>query len=776
MNKIQDLNFPTNSTVEFTDTRLPTVIFDLENPGQVAVQNVLEGVSHLIPTALNVVEIINYDVANLNYVVDLTNCPGALVTWDAVPVHINIDDSIPNVYIVSGFKSHLDWDLIKLGRITTPSGYSGTFEYTVKFDYFDKTQGNSKQYTVLTIVQNVETLTQPLDFIFNVSSFQNLTAFAQIQETTVTTPTYTVTITPNNIASVTTLSSNGTGGTSTFNNTTKVLTIVGTKLQVNTHLTSIQIGTTAIEADFLLIYTASNNLTPETDTKFQTMRCNSINFLANPVSQTLFYTEDTARILADLPVVRDLAFDGSGTYTYTIYPSTTSAISTLSSTGTGGSSSFNNTTKVLTITGTRAQVNSHLLNVNFTPAIDYAENFLMYYTVITPRGGTSTATKFQNMFIGSNDTEIINMNLSRGYIANNHNFIFFNSTPVITDLDPSNPSYTITFSINSSFGLFSLGRNNNPSTTLSLTGNKDYLNSVFSQIVFYPVKGSFSTASFTYQQRKNGQLQVTQTVSLIGSNATWSGNNTIYTFSTSGSWIPTFEEVRFGGFADVVVVGGGGGGAYGGGAGGYVQTANNITISQTNYPIVVGQGGLAASTFRPSSGSYSYIGGTGGTSSGLGVAAAGGPGGRRIFTQPNTWDLSGGSNTNSSRSGGTGFITPPQTYVQNFQTRNFVGGGGGSSQFANGISASANISNSNITYGNGGTAGNTFIGLVGGGGGGARLRWSQDTIPYDYIDNGRGPQGDGWGGGGGGAYGSFGSTFASPSNGSGGAVGIRVHS
>jgi hypothetical protein len=577
-----------------------------------------------------------------------------------------VETYVDDIYTISGFKSRADWELIKESPVTLPFGFVGQFEYSVKFDYLNETVEDSKQYSVFVSVENVETLSQPLDYIFNISSTANITTFPLIQEILQVEPTYTVTITPSSIPNINTFSSAGSlGGTSNLNSSTKVLTLVGTKAQVNAHLSLLQLGTTALESDFTLTYTVSNNLSAETDTKVQILRCSSINFLGNPVSVTLFYNEDTLRVLADLPIVRDLAFDGSGTYTYTIFPNTTSAVSTLSSIGAGGSSSFNNSTKTLTITGTRAQINSHLLNVSFTPAVDYALNFVMNYRVVTPRGASATATKFQNLFIGSNDTEITNMNVNRNYSSNQHNFIFANNTPFISDLDTTNPNYSATLTVSGSIGGFSFARNQVPQTTISWSGTKAQVNAVFAGIVLYPLKGVSASGTFTYTQRKNGVVQVTQTVTLTGSVGVFEVSSYVWGPVSVGnfSWTPTFEEVRFVGVARILIVGGGGGGGLGGGGGGAVRLLQNYAITQKAYAITVGAGG-AAGNFDSTLGPYgNYRDGTaGGYSAFDGNIAVGGGGGGKAGGEGGGHEGGTGTGGNSAfnstnRSGGAGYIS-----------------------------------------------------------------------------------------------------------------------
>jgi hypothetical protein len=55
--------------------------------------------------------------------------------------------------------------------------------------------------------------------------------------------------------------------------------------------------------------------------------------------------------------------------------------------------SFNNSTKVLTLQGPKSQVNDMVDTISFTPATGYASDFLLTYTVTTPTGYTDTRSQ-----------------------------------------------------------------------------------------------------------------------------------------------------------------------------------------------------------------------------------------------------------------------------------------------------------------------------------------------------------------------------------------------
>ena len=208
-----------------------------------------------------------------------------------------------------------------------------------------------------------------------------------------------------------------------------------------------------------------------------------------------------------------------------------------------------------------------------------------------------------------------------------------------------------------------------------------------------------------------------------GGTITTSGNDTIHTFNSSGTFtIPNNRNVEF-----LIVAGGGGGGRRhgGGGGGGGVLYVSSSSVQAGSYPIVVGNGGQ------------------GGTSSNN-------PGNNGQNSSFNSFVAYGGGGGGNSLKGGDGGS----------------GGGGGYTVSTAGSGTSG--------QGNNGGAGNTPSGYHGGGGGGAGAVGSQSST--DRGGNG----GDGvaysisgssmyyGGGGGGGTYYAYGSSNSSGGNGGGG--------
>lgn len=133
-----------------------------------------------------------------------------------------------------------------------------------------------------------------------------------------------------------------------------------------------------------------------------------------------------------------------------------------------------------------------------------------------------------------------------------------------------------------------------------------------------------------------------------GGTITTAGGYTVHTFTSSGTFVPTYT-----GPVDVLLVAGGGGGAAGigggGGAGGLIYNQGVIVSGGSNYPVIIGPGGGGG---PPGHGPD----GTAGTPTiAFGITATGGGGGGGYYAthqNPNTIGGSGGGGPGYGTAGG----------------------------------------------------------------------------------------------------------------------------
>lgn len=670
MNSLTELNgFVNGFTLPFTDERLPNVLFDRALPTN-QTQNVDRGFTVSASVGYDITEILNPALSNPVYNIDVSALPGATVSYASLPPGVSVLNPSAGVYIVTGFQDKEQWDLIKSPTIDFSDDFFGSFTYTSTITYFSYYTGpTTHTWTTAVTVNNILFWTNTSQFIYSLSGVSDIVGEPNLGNLDTAYPgaTWTVTVTPSVTNSINTFTTTGTGGTFSVNGSTKVVTISGTRAQVNSRLQGLQIDANGLAIDFVLTYFASNNVNAVTDTRTQTMLSQGLAVLGVVSQPTIYYTEDTAFTITGAPQVTDTIYDGTGTYTYTITPSDVAAISTATIGGSGGTASFNNSTKIITITGIRSQVNGRLNAITITPTVDYAQNFNLQYTCVTPRA--DTANKIQVAAIGSNDTEVTNMNISRNYTANNSTNIFSTNIPFISDFDASNPTYTVIF--NCPNGQWSGPNSINPYvegplvSSLSITGTKTFINARFQFIKFYPTANFSTNTTFTYTQIKNGVTQVNQSVALIGA----AGTHQFRTvdFINSQTWTPTNADLMYGKIDSMLLVGGGGGGAVGGGGGGEVKyIVADFTLQNTSYNIVVGGGGIAGNSATDA--------GNGGNTTAFGYTARGGGGG---FRWNNNGYGNGGYSFNLNGVQISGGIGTSHIYLGKTQISG--GGGAGSS-------------------------------------------------------------------------------------------------
>jgi len=630
VNSLQELNgYNTSSTLPYTDLRTADVIFDRTTADNQTI-TVNEGATFPASVGIEIIDVAVASVSNPRYTIDVSSLPGTIVSWPTIPSGCYVTNPYPGVYEISGIETADIWDQVKSPDIILaegiPFGYFGTWAYTSNIEYYNATLGNlSKNWTVTVTVLDVLVLTNPLELSYATNGNTNITNPPQIIDVDISYPTTTWTITavPSDTSSISSFSSTYSGGgTFTYVSATKRFTIVGTRAQVNSHLNALRITSNSVTNDFILSYLLTNNTDSNTDTKTQTFKNTDIEFLSNISTPTFYYTEDaTSTTVTGAPTITDTSFAGTDTYTLTITPSNTNAYSTMSSTGSGGTSSFNGTSKVLTITGTRTQVNSHLPNISFVLTSDFATTFNLSYGLSVR---SSSANKIQQFVCGSTDNEITNMNINRNYISNNENSLFTTDTPVITDFD-STGADTYTISFDCSFGDWGTS-SSSYSNPYSYSGTRAQCNAHFATIKFYPDASVSSNGTFTYTQLKNGVTQVTQSVGLFGSvGPGYSASRTIE-FLVTQTWTPSILDAKYGKISEITLVGGGGGGSAGGGGGGQVKYLTpSYLLENLTYTITIGSGGAAGNSNFASSGGAP--GTNGGNTTAFGYTALGGGGG-----------------------------------------------------------------------------------------------------------------------------------------------------
>jgi surface protein len=304
MKSLIELNGYSDIEIEYTDARTAGVLFDRPNAIDVSLL-INENQTHTLPTGIEINDIVDYLVAQVYVELDFsellaeTSDPVQISTA-GFPAHMSLSSSA-NIYTIGPLQSVSDWLTVKSAAIQLPFGYSGEFDYTATIRYFtdEEETEESVTWTVATTVIPIEYLSDTTPFVYVPNTTVNANLVSIIADTEVFNPLWTLTITPGNTAPINTIATTGTGGTFSFNATTKVATIVCNKTQVNNRLAGLQITFNKANPNFNFTFKLENNINSDFDLQIQVMRSRD---LVSDMSVTA-----TASAIGVFPIYFDVA-------------------------------------------------------------------------------------------------------------------------------------------------------------------------------------------------------------------------------------------------------------------------------------------------------------------------------------------------------------------------------------------------------------------------------------------------------------------------------------
>ena len=198
---------------------------------------------------------------------------------------------------------------------------------------------------------------------------------------------------------------------------------------------------------------------------------------------------------------------------------------------------------------------------------------------------------------------VTNTGLLRTYVANKENQPFLTNTPQITD--PRSGTYSVVLTAtNAQFGTTTASS----SSTLTLTGSKETINSQIANLYFYPDWNVLSNLSITWTQKYSGTTYATRTIPI-----NYGSNNTDikrYTYTTvgSGTFTPNFIEKKYYQLTMLLIGGGGNANQYQGGNAGKLVSRTDVT-PLNSYAFSVGNR-LQSTVYTYTGGSIPAAGGT----------------------------------------------------------------------------------------------------------------------------------------------------------------------
>ena len=248
--------------------------------------------------------------------------------------------------------------------------------------------------------------------------------------------------------------------------------------------------------------------------------------------------------------------------------------------------------------------------------------------------------------------------------------------------------------------------------------------------MYYHTVGS-GTSLMIYNGTEFVRVNAEDNGTASGGTKTTDGNDTIHTFTSSGSLVVTGSITG----ASYLLIGGGGGGGgdnSGGGGAGLLRYATGVTLPEATHPVTIGTGGAGSpatntaasdgnsSTFAISGSPVSSPGGgKGGTgNTGQHAGSNGGSGGGGAGETPASNNSGGTGNGDSGHPSGTDVASPPNGWGNDGGGNSASGGGGGGG--AAGVGANAPSTNIGGPGGNGATytISGSPVTYAGGGGGG----------------------------------------------------------
>lgn len=786
MKGLRDLNTISNQGLLITNDQRPTTITYTPNTPVNVSATAYSGKTFVPPVGTNLTTLINGDsqfvnlqpsgygvlTQGLEYVIDLTGIPGASVNWANIQTnaaglakvpssigtgnlwlaHNGTYDSVHGYYLntwtVAGIKSVGDWEWARDNAVVTlPANVT-----SITYPSVLSTYTNNRSWNTSLSILSLNQLSATNDFYYAANVSQLVGGVPQIFDLSIASfnaNTYTLNLTYSAGTVANLYTTSNLGGTSTWSNANSRMTITGTITAINDRLNHLYYTPTAgLEDSFLFNYSLYNPVADFYSNISQPVRSNASLYVTR--TSPGYYNYDAATYLVYPIQIIDTTTAGTPTYTMTI-SGTSGSVGSISTAGSGGTSSFNNSNKTLTISGTKTQVNSHLANVTLYPTANLVSSFNLNYGLTISSG--VAVNKTQTMYVTNINSGYANVAVSRSFISNTGDqLIFANTTPVITENLGPTAQYTVY--LTSTAGQFGLSLDTIASN-FSYTDSVSGLNQKLSQIKFYPYKDVVGTQLFNMLIQRNGVNLVSQDIALLGTARTTPipGAGT-YIFTQNGTITTTWEQTQYLN-TRILVVGGGGTGygtpGYGtacGGGGGAQVLDITTPLRVGTLIITVGQGGDYASGYRGYSSYLSKVTPGGYTYAGYpfyDIIAYGGmnPGdhtsGANFINNSNYIGRTTHTGGRGQGGAGLGSNSPP-----------YYAGGGGASQLNNGGDAQYSGSSSRGGKGADGVASNITGNIVyyGGGGGG----W--------------GTAGFGSGGLGGGGYAAGGGT---PNTGGGGA-------
>jgi hypothetical protein len=352
MKTLTYLNGVADTVITYTDNRDPDVRFSSLNFRTLELNTTSPTFAVQYP--VDIVEIIQPTTADVVYTIEFPTTPTVDLTWTSIPAGVTVSTG-GNTWIISGIQSVADWDAMKTPIIEVPTEFKGYVPYSASIAY-NRTEGRKTwTWEVITflpeaeleVVASVNAIPLRIRYgeanlyaslsndqaILNDKVYFNTGVLQQfyvkgVTETltapTIISPysaTYSITITPSNTAMVSTIAlSSNPGITFSFNGTSKVATMSGTRANMITALANLQITFAAgAISDFTITYAGTTNNTAQINNMDVTLSMLSTEYWSAYYDDP-YYSDVTTNYVINSPQITNDSADPSDdiTYSYTV--------------------------------------------------------------------------------------------------------------------------------------------------------------------------------------------------------------------------------------------------------------------------------------------------------------------------------------------------------------------------------------------------------------------------------------------------------------------------
>ena len=274
ISSLEDLNNYALTPITYNDVRTAQVIFDR---GAVVNQTLTidENNTFVFPWGININDVTQFDVAEVQYTIDLSNFTSPVdVTFPTFPSHMTAARvGTTNVFVVDDIRSQADWLLARQATVQPQFGFDGNIQFTGTIGFYSDNQDSSRtqvQWTVDLTVNPVQYFTTPPSLTYVSNEVKTDMDIVNITNAGAGSfdPEFTLKISAT-AGTISGFTSDASPAEFSIDPTTGIVTIVGDTESVNDALNSIDVFFARSDADCILFFTLTNNLTSTVDIAVQ---------------------------------------------------------------------------------------------------------------------------------------------------------------------------------------------------------------------------------------------------------------------------------------------------------------------------------------------------------------------------------------------------------------------------------------------------------------------------------------------------------------------------